>query len=58
MKSLLINFVIGVFACMVFSMVHFQMARGMGYLGEFAYQGPIIFAGGVLVALLLKDKKY
>jgi hypothetical protein len=58
MKSTLINFVIGVFACMVFSLVHLQLARGMGYAGDFAFQGPIIFASGVLVALLLKDKKY
>ena len=58
MKSMLINFVIGVFACMVFSLIHVQIAHGMGYVGDFAYQGPIIFASGVLVALLLKDKKY
>jgi hypothetical protein len=58
MKSMLINFVIGVLACMAFSLIHVQIAHGMGYLGDFVYQGPIIFASGVLVALLLKNQKY
>ncbi|HTB33670.1 MAG TPA: hypothetical protein VNZ54_02525 [bacterium] len=58
MKSMLINFVIGVVACMAFSLIHVRVAHGMGYAGDFADQGPTIFAGGVLVALLLKNNKY
>ena len=57
MKSMLINFVIGVFACMAFSFIHVRIAHGMGTMGDFADQGPIIFASGVLVAILMKGSK-
>jgi hypothetical protein len=57
MKKNLINFVLGVIACMAFSLIHARIAQGLGFMGEFVVQGPIIFASGVLVALLLKSSK-
>jgi hypothetical protein len=55
MKKNLINFVLGVVACMVFALIHARIAQALGFVGDFVVQGPIIFAGGVLVALLFKN---
>jgi hypothetical protein len=57
MKKNIINFVAGVVACMLFSLIHVAVAHGLGFEGLFVEQGPIIFASGVLVALLLKNNK-
>jgi hypothetical protein len=57
MKKNLVHFVLGVFACMVFSLIHVRVAYALGFVGPFADQGPIIFASGVLVALFFKNSK-
>ena len=53
----MIYFVAGVFACMLFSLIHTRIAVALGYAGLFADQGPIIFASGVLVAMFFKNGK-
>jgi hypothetical protein len=59
MKKDLTNFAIGVAACIVFAIIHNRIAFELGWTGgEFAFQGPMIFASGVLVALLLKNNRH
>jgi hypothetical protein len=57
MQKNLINFVGGVLACMLFSIIHVRIARGLGFDDLFAFQGPGIFASGILVAILLKNNR-
>ncbi|HTB21410.1 MAG TPA: hypothetical protein VK914_01750 [bacterium] len=57
MKKNLLHFALGAIACMVFSLIHARIAEGLGFVGEFVVQGPIIFASGVLVAMLFKNSK-
>jgi hypothetical protein len=57
MQKNLINFVAGVAACMLFSVIHIRVAHSLNFDGLFPDQGPVIFASGVLVALLFKNSK-
>jgi hypothetical protein len=57
MQKNLVHFVLGVVACMLFSLIHVRVAYALGFAGPFADQGPMIFASGVLVAIFFKNSK-
>ena len=57
MQKNLIHFVLGVIACMLFTLIHARIAFALGFDGPFAVQGPMIFASGMLVAIFFKNGK-